>query len=67
MAMVHGPQLLIFTVRPSGFDDLVTIEYVSTGAPNPMVTFDWAYATYPGAVDHLEIYYSTDQVQPGYY
>ena len=41
--------------------DLITVEYISTGAPNPTLTFDWAYAAYSAAeIDELDIYYSTN-------
>ncbi len=44
----------------SGSDDLVTLEYNSTGASNPTLSFDWAYATYINDPDELDIYYSTN-------
>ncbi len=35
MVTVTGPQWLIFTMSGTGSDDLITIEYNSTGAANP--------------------------------
>ncbi|MDP2366328.1 MAG: hypothetical protein Q8M94_21450, partial [Ignavibacteria bacterium] len=50
-----------YSVAPPASNDLVTIEYISTGATAPQLTFDWAYATYSAAeIDELDIYYSTD-------
>ena len=44
----------------SGTGDLLTLEYNSTGAGNPTLTFDWAYATYIDDPDEMDIYYSTN-------
>ena len=44
----------------SGTADLISLEYNSTGATAPKLTFDWAYATYVNEVDELDIYYSTN-------
>ncbi len=44
---------------PTPFD-LVSLEFDASALTSPVVRFDWAYATYPGAVDTLKVYYSTD-------
>ena len=44
-----------------GTEDLISLEYNSTGVADPKLTFDWAYADYSGAeLDEMDIYYSTD-------
>jgi hypothetical protein len=44
-----------------GSADLITPEFISTGASYPTLTFDWAYAAYSAAeIDELDIYYSTN-------
>ena len=44
----------------TGSDDLISIEYNSTGAVAPLLKFDWAYATYIDDADEMDIYYSTN-------
>ena len=44
----------------SGSADLISLEYNSTGANAPKLTFDWAYATCGNSPDELDIYYSTN-------
>jgi hypothetical protein len=44
----------------SGTSDLISLDYNSTGASNPVLKFDWAYATYINDPDEMDIYYSTN-------
>jgi hypothetical protein len=40
--------------------DLMTLNFNATGLNNPVLKFDYAYATYAGEVDELDLYYSTN-------
>jgi hypothetical protein len=44
----------------SGTWDLVTFEYDASGLSIPTLSFDYAYATYSGEVDQMNVLYSTD-------
>ena len=44
----------------SGSDNLVSFGYDASGLTNPQLKFDWAYSTYTGEVDEMDIYYSTN-------
>jgi hypothetical protein len=44
-----------------GTSDLISLGYSTSSLTNPILKFDWAYATYTdGAVDEMDIYYSTN-------
>ncbi|MBV6422112.1 MAG: hypothetical protein DAHOPDDO_03401 [Ignavibacteriaceae bacterium] len=49
-----------FYSTPTGTDNLLTVEFISAGASNLALSFDWAYATYIDDPDELDIYYSTN-------
>ena len=44
----------------SGSADLISVGYNAGSLTNPILKFDWAYATFSGEVDQLDIYYSTN-------
>ena len=49
-----------FYSTSSGTADLISLEYNASGLTNPVLKFDWAYATYAGEVDQMDVYYSTN-------
>ena len=44
----------------SGSRDLISLGYNASSLTNPILKFDWAYATYSGEVDEMDVYYSTN-------
>jgi hypothetical protein len=49
-----------FYSQTSGTYDLKTMQFDISGLANPILKFNWAYATYAGEVDQMDVYYSTD-------
>lgn len=44
----------------SGSQDLITFQFDASAMASPTLKFDWAYSTYSGEVDEMDIYYSTN-------
>ena len=49
-----------FYNQTSGTYDLKTMQFDISGMTSPLLKFNWAYATYAGEVDQMNVYYSTN-------
>jgi hypothetical protein len=49
-----------YGIAEGGTFDLMTLQYDASALTSPVLKFDYAYATYAGEVDQMNVYYSSD-------
>jgi len=49
-----------YDIQPIDPFDLVTLQFDISALTSPLLKFDYAYATYSGEVDQMDVYYSTN-------